>query len=633
MTFGEGFASAQGRPGQGAGPNEERYRALVEALSTFVWVTDASGEFTDPQPGWEKYTGHGFDQHGGSGWIQDVHPDDRARVAEIWNRVVQTKSWYEVEWRCWHAATQSWRRCLTRGVPVLNADGSVREWVGAVTEIEHQLGVDQVFEREWLRQAQIIGKFALWEFDPATGEARCTPELYRLYEAPPGASLRELEEMVHPDDRDRVIAARARRSADVTFRIVRSSGEIRWIRSTSGTIPDERGREAKMIGVLTDVTDQVELEQTLRVQTEDLETLIDAIPACVWVARDPGCEVIVGNRTANELFGVRPETNLSQTSKSASPLFVEYYRPDGTLVAPDDLPMQRVCRTGMGIWNEELECRLPDGRSFYLIGNIVPLRKPSGEVRGCIAVLMNITELKRAQRELADSKRNLRFANEQLRQLSYAASHDLREPLREVALYSELLERKLGAVLDAETQQFLRICRGGAIRAAELVNDLLSYAQATELPEPVTQPADSALAIHNARQILAASIEKAHATIEAGELPRVLADPAALLHIFQNLLSNAIKFRGADPPVIRVSATRDGDFWRFAVADNGIGIDPAYHQRIFGLFKRLHGRGSYEGTGIGLAICQKIVERYRGRIWVESERGKGATFYFTLPAA
>ena len=119
--------------------NEERYRALLHSVSTFVWVADAGGQFSVPQPGWEKYTGHGFDQHGGTGWISDVHPDDRAHVGEVWNQALQSKSWYEVAWRCWHGASQSWRQCITRGVPVTDQAGFVREWIGAVLDIEDRV--------------------------------------------------------------------------------------------------------------------------------------------------------------------------------------------------------------------------------------------------------------------------------------------------------------------------------------------------------------------------------------------------------------------------------------------------------------------------------------------------------------
>src|SRR5436309_728612 len=161
----EGTASAAVNPEQVL--NEERYRALLQALSTFVWVSDASGDFKVPQPGWEKYTGHGFDRHGAGGWIDDVHPDDRARVAEIWTNAVRSKSWYEVEWRCWHAGTQRWRRCITHGAPIMNSDRSVREWVGAVRDIESDLGVDRIFERELLRQVQSTAGIAFWEYDPA----------------------------------------------------------------------------------------------------------------------------------------------------------------------------------------------------------------------------------------------------------------------------------------------------------------------------------------------------------------------------------------------------------------------------------------------------------------------------------
>ncbi|MBV8570818.1 MAG: PAS domain-containing protein [Acidobacteriaceae bacterium] len=616
--------------------NEARYRALVEAISTFVWIADARGNFASPQPGWKAYTGHGFEQHGGNGWINDVHPGDRAHVMETWTKAVRSKSWYEVAWRCWHGATRRWRQCLTRGVPILDVDGAVYEWIGAVTDIEHQLSLDQVFEREWLGTAQRTGGLVMWEWRIGTGDVQWTPELYQIWGVPAGSTISELIDCIRPEDYGKVQASSAEAAKsgalDVTFRITGQSGTMRWVRAKGSVVPDHAS--GKMVGVLVDVTDLVQLQESYWLQVRELETLIDAIPACVWISRDPECRLILGNRATNEFLGVPAGANLSQTpDANVETVKIEQIGADGSPVPPDELPMQRVARSGKPLFDEEMVFRMADGSTRCLLGNVVPLQDAGGKNYGCIAGLIDITELKHVHEELSRSNRELAFANQQLSQFNFAASHDLREPLRQVAVFSQLLEKRLGSTLDPGSSELLKNCRKGALRMEQLVNDLLAYAQAGMHDGDASEPIDSTRALTKVRQSLALAIQEAQAEIEAAELPMVRMECSSLEHVFQNLISNAIKYRGKSAPLIRISAVREGRFWKFAVQDNGIGIDPKYHESIFAVFQRLHSSGQYEGTGIGLAICQKIVERYGGRIWIESEAGKGSTFYFTVPAA
>ena len=209
-------------------------------------------------------------------------------------------------------------------------------------------------------------------------------------------------------------------------------------------------------------------------------------------------------------------------------------------------------------------------------------------------------------------------------------SHDLQEPLRAVGGFVELLQRKYAGQLDAEANTLIEFAVGGAKRMEALIKDLLAYARVgARSREPV--PTDAGAAMAQALENLQESIQETGAEITHGELPTVRADPSQLAQLFQNLLGNAMKFRSEAPPKIRVDARCKGGDWRFSVSDNGIGIDPKFQDQIFDVFRRLHRREQYDGTGVGLAICKKIVDRHGGQIWVESQPGKGATFHFTLP--
>lgn len=234
------------------------------------------------------------------------------------------------------------------------------------------------------------------------------------------------------------------------------------------------------------------------------------------------------------------------------------------------------------------------------------------------------TESQRARQALAR-------ANDDLHQFAYSVSHDLREPLRMLALYSQMLHRKYGCTLDSEAQAFLSFITEGAQRMDELMSDLLAYIRVADAQPVAPEPIESSAILEKAVANLSGVIEESGAKIRANGLPRVRVEEIHLLQLFQNLIGNAIKYRSEQPPVVDISSARDGSYWIVSVQDNGIGISPKYSEQIFGVFKRLHSRSEYPGTGIGLSICQKVVDRYGGRIWVESELGKGSTFSFTLP--
>ena len=245
--------------------------------------------------------------------------------------------------------------------------------------------------------------------------------------------------------------------------------------------------------------------------------------------------------------------------------------------------------------------------------------------------LGRVIERTRAADVLHAQARDLRRSNEELQQFAYVASHDLQEPLRMVASYTQLLAKRYGEKLDADAGEFISYAVDGAQRMQALINDLLAYSRVGTRGKPFA-PSDCNQVLKLAQLNLKVSIEESDATLSARPLPTVLADSGQLVQLFQNLIANAIKFRREDvPPVIRISAERAAGGWQFAVRDNGIGIDPQHWERIFVIFQRLHTRDKYSGTGIGLAVCRKIVERHGGRLWVESTPGEGSSFLFTLP--
>ena len=255
-----------------------------------------------------------------------------------------------------------------------------------------------------------------------------------------------------------------------------------------------------------------------------------------------------------------------------------------------------------------------------------------GKLLGFSGLAVGIDDLKDVEASLRRANESLTRSNRDLDDVARAASHDLKEPLSIVSVYSELLKRRSGNQMDEDAGRFVRLTLDAVQRMHGLLNDLSAFLKIARVSTDPAQPVDAAAVMQAALLHHKPKIEAAEALVECDPLPVVMAQEAHLLQLFQGLLDNALKFRGEAPPHVRVSWRRQGDEALFHVADNGIGIDPRYLDQVFGVFRRLHGY-EYPGTGIGLALCSRIVEKYGGRIWVESKLGCGSTFRFTLPLA
>ncbi|MGE5239106.1 MAG: sensor histidine kinase [Chloroflexota bacterium] len=245
-------------------------------------------------------------------------------------------------------------------------------------------------------------------------------------------------------------------------------------------------------------------------------------------------------------------------------------------------------------------------------------------------IIRDITERKRAEEKLKQALADLERSNKDLEQFAYVASHDLQEPLRKVASFTELLAKRYEGKLDRNADRYIDYIVDGAKRMHVLINDLLAYSRVSTSTEKYVQT-DCTEVITQVLDDMRKTIRESGAAVTYDHLPTVTADPTQIGRVFQNLIANAIKFRRDEPPRIHISARREGRGWIFSVSDNGIGIQPEFFDRIFLMFQRLHTRAEYPGTGIGLAICKKIIERHGGHIWLESEVDKGSTFYFSIP--
>jgi PAS domain S-box-containing protein len=351
--------------------------------------------------------------------------------------------------------------------------------------------------------------------------------------------------------------------------------------------------------------------------------LLEAAPDAMVVV-DQGGEIVLLNLQAEKQFGYRRDELLGQKVSNIVPEgFAERLVADGLRSAEDALAQQ----IGTGI---ELHGLRKDRSQFPIEIMLSPLESSEGIL--VTAAIRDITSRKRGEAQLLDKVEELNRSNEELQQFAYIASHDLQEPLRMVASYTALLARRYKGKLDSDADEFIAFAVDGASRMQNLIQDLLAFSRVGSKGKELSNTS-SEDALQQAMLNLRGAIEASGAVITRDPLPMVMADEMQLTQLFQNLVGNAIKYRRADLPKVHIAAVPNGGKkWIFSVEDNGLGIEPQYFERIFGMFQRLHKREEFEGTGIGLAICKKIVERHGGAISVESTFGKGSTFHFPLSA-
>ncbi|NIM49168.1 MAG: PAS domain S-box protein [Gemmatimonadales bacterium] len=341
---------------------------------------------------------------------------------------------------------------------------------------------------------------------------------------------------------------------------------------------------------------------------------------------------------AETLMVIDPDGTIQRVNQAATNMLgyerVELVgRPVGDVLADGVGVLSLLKRSGLNDVLRSIDTSVvtKDGRhvAVSLSGSV--MRDDDGGIQGMVCVAQDITERKRAQEMLEQRTHELARSNDELEQFAWVASHDLQEPLRMVASYTQLLSRRYKGKLDSDADEFIEFAVDGAARMRRLINDLLEFSRVGTHGKDF-ETTDCEAIYERTLVDLGGLVEDSGALVTHDRLPTVMGDGTQLGQLFQNLIVNAIKFRRDDEQLtIHVGVERQDGNWVIGVRDNGIGIDPQYAERIFIVFQRLHGKGHRAGTGIGLAICKKIVERHGGRIWVESLPGEGSTFYFTLP--
>ncbi|MGO9377021.1 MAG: PAS domain S-box protein [Dissulfurispiraceae bacterium] len=616
--------------------NEARYRALVAASSQVLYIMS---------PDWSEMRqlkGGNFladMEKPNRKWLKEyIHPDDQKHVLEVIGEAVRTGSVFELEHRVRLIdGTLGWT--LSRAVPVRNAAGEIVEWFGAASDItsrkhsEEGLLESQAYAQEQSGELKAVidalPAGVLIAHDPQCSQITCNPtwlEIIGLTEEQnpfKDASCERPQVEIRRDGLPISIEQLPIKVACVTgqpvvgdkLEIVRADRLTRYFYGNAVPLFDGHNAVRGAVSVLLDITDLREAHDKIAGLAAIVESSSDAI-----VGKTLEGIIVSWNCGAEELYGYTDKEAIGQHI---------------TLLAPPDQPdeiaamLEKVGR-GETIAAHDTTRMRKDGSRVEVSLTVSPVKDSTGKIIGASTIAHDISDRKKLEERVTQYSKELERSNSELDKFASIIAHDLRSPLRTVAGFAGLLEKKYKKKLDAEAERFISLIVEGTDRMHHLINDLLQYARAGSRDKPLV-PVNVNTIVEKTLANLTFEIQESTAAITVDPLPTVMADDVQLIQLFQNLVGNAIKYRG-NTPHINISAKRKDKEWVFQVSDNGIGIDPGQYERIFEIFQRLHTRDEYSGTGIGLAICKKIVESFGGRIWVTSKPGEGSTFFFTLPA-
>ncbi|MEO1123968.1 MAG: PAS domain-containing protein [Cyanobacteria bacterium J06639_16] len=633
--------------------SQERYTLAMQASRDGLWDWNVLTNEVYYAPRFKAilgYQDHEMENQF-SAFESRLHPDDHDRVLTAVRDHLERQAPYDVEYRLQNKqGNYLWIHA--QGQAIWHKTGKPTRMAGSISDITERKQTEaQIYEiTQRLALATNSANIGVWDFDLVEDRLIWDDRMYELYgieAATFGGAYEAWKRGVHPDDiqaADAEIQAAIKGEKDfhTEFRVVWPDGQVRFIEAHAITLRDGADKARRMIGVNWDITDRKQTEVALRESEARWQFALEGAGDGVWD----------WNLQTNEVFYSHQwKAMLGHENHEVGNSLDEW----DSRVHPQDkaqcyADMNRHLIGKSPLYQNEHRVRHKDGNYKWVLdrGKVVEWDQV-GKAQRMIGIHTDITDRKQAEdalrqlnegletkvqertQELEQRAQELERSNAELEQFAYVASHDLQEPLRTISSYTELLAEEYRHRLDGEADEYIDFIVDGATRMQQLIKDLLAFSRVGTRGKAFALTSCNAV-MQKVLVNLKLAIEECQALVTHDPLPEVIADASQIHQLFQNLVSNALKFRSQEPPRIHISATLHQEEWEFCIRDNGIGIEPDYFEQIFVIFQRLHSRRHYEGTGIGLAICRKILQRHDGRIWVDSSPGQGASFYFTLPS-
>ena len=603
------------------------FREMLDALGVAFYATDAEGRLTYFNPAAARLSGR-LPEIGSDRWCVTwkIFSADGARLPHDECPMAAALKGGELE-SCWEYIAErpdGTRFWFTPYPTVLRDDaGRITGGLNLLVDITGRKAAQTASEAQFRTIFEttpecvkiVAADGTLLHMNAAGLSMICAPSA----DAVIGKSVYDL---IAPQDRERFREFNERvcrgQSGSLDFEIVGLDGKRRQMEAHAAPLRHSNGSTVQL-SVTRDVTGRAHSERAGLLLSAIVDSSDDAI-----ISKDLNGVITSWNKSAQRLFGYTAQEAIGW--------------PVATLLIPEDRQDEEPAildrlRRGERVDHFETKRRRKDGTLLDISLTVSPVRDSGGRIVGASKIARDITDQVRNREALRSANDSLRRSNADLEHFAYSASHDLQEPLRMISTYGEMLKRKYGGKLDAKADEYLSYVIEGGNRMERLLHDLRAFTHASIDNDGPPPEVDAEAVLGISLTNLKTAINESGAEITAGPLPSVRVHQFQLEQVFQNIIGNAIRYRSEATPRIQVEAEREGNAWKFSIRDNGIGIQPEYKEQIFGIFKRLHTASEYPGTGMGLAICQRVVERAGGRIWVESQPGRGSTFFFVLPAA
>lgn len=616
--------------------SEHRYHTLTQTSPEGIFHTDSVGNINYVNPCWCKIAGISFQEALGKGWQQAVHEEDRKLLTKTWLHSIGNDGIALSEYRFARSdGSISW--VMEQVIPETNSKNKVIGFVGTITDVTENKRTINVIKREKLLNDTIInnlpGIFYLYDIDGNI--IRWNKNLEEVT----GFNTEEISQM-HPidfydtDQKEKIKA----RIKSVFEKSSTGGIEVEILTKRKDKIPyyinsvaiEYQGKQS-VLGMGVNLSERKFAENEIRKANERYNMVAKATNDSVWELNIITGEIIRTGDGFKTLFGYDYEEGVNTDPDYAK------------LVHPDDLDHTKGSMLAVFndphafYWGAEYRFLKANGQFAYVYDKGYIIRDENGTAIKMIGAAQDITKLKENEINLRNLNENLLLqakeladSNAELEQFAYVASHDLQEPLRMVTGFLTLLEKNYGTKIDENGKKYIHFAVDGAKRMKQIILDILEFSRVGRI-EGTKKQVDLQSIVNEIQLLYGKTISEKMATITTSKLPVLFAHEAILRQIFQNIIGNALKYTKSDIPAkIKITATEEEHFWLFSIQDNGIGIEKEYFGRIFIIFQRLHNQNQFSGTGIGLAITKKIIENLGGKIWLESEPGKGTTFYFTL---